>query len=81
MYINRYTVEGEGTFPLDMLRYAASYPSSSQDVEAMYPNRKEYRDVTLCKRDGTKGDAALTWEGRWASFGWRVVRSEVSKLG
>lgn len=59
------TVEGSGTFPLDMLRYDCAYPKTSDDVSAMRGNGK--RQVILIAR-------AMT-PARWASFGWRVTSS------
>lgn len=69
-YIHEFTVEGSGNFPLDMLRYDGCYPYESEDVERM-TTRGERRQVKLISI-GPRGDRSPT-EGRWESFGWRVV--------
>jgi hypothetical protein len=69
----RFTVEGTGTFPLDMLRYDCCWPVSQQDVAAMdyVPGQRPATrkvDLVMC---------AITTNGpaceRWSSFGWSVV--------
>lgn len=66
-----YTVEGRGEFPFDMLRYDQCWPKrESEDVVNMAPShpgmRREVRRVTLV---GTHSPT----EGRWESFGWKVL--------
>lgn len=68
-----YTVSGETAFPLDMLRYDASYPASSSDVVMIHES--------LCSRPtgrlvinliSVHDKNWLPTQARWKSFGWRV---------
>jgi hypothetical protein len=69
-----YTVEGRGEFPVDMLRKEFARPFSEEDrikIEATIADGlkpREIRRVTLVTRERE------TLDGRWESFGWRVVR-------
>lgn len=74
----RFTVEGSGVFPFDMLRYDACWPESeardSYKLDAQRLQDKEAfgrRQVTLL----TDSLHAPT-HGRWQSFTWRVVSEE-----
>ena len=74
----RFTVEGSGTFPFDMLRYDACWPESesrdSYRLAADYGNDKNppsRRQVTLL----SDNRHAPTY-GRWESFTWKVISSE-----
>jgi len=62
-----FVVLGEGTFPLDMLRYDRCCPVTGDDVDSLL--YKKEREIILVHYD------CKNWEpsGRWASFGWRVV--------
>lgn len=60
-----FTVEGRGTFPLDMLRYDACWPYSGDDVCKMGDDVKERRSIRLV----TGSDNSPT-HGRWSSFMW-----------
>ena len=73
MYATKFTVEGGGQFPLDMLRYDGAYPVSSSDVSAMTDRGR--RRVSLATAHPTKGNNGLTPK-RWQSFGWVVVSVE-----
>lgn len=67
-----YSVQGRGSFPIDMLRYDRCWPASeggdSAKVEASFQPRasREERIVALIGLDEPT-------EGRWASFGWKVL--------
>lgn len=67
-----FTVEGIGTFPFDMLRYDQCWPkresedSTELELHPRSTRVREARQVTLV------GISPPT-EGRWASFGWRVL--------
>jgi hypothetical protein len=77
-YLFRFTVEGSGEFPVDMLRYDSAWPSSESDsyrISAHYgmPDAKacERRKVELKAYGWHK-----RWEpnqARWRSFGWNVT--------
>lgn len=65
-----YVVEGQGEFPLDMLRKDGSWPAGQADALAMNasPERSApKRRVTLFTLE------RFITEARWESFGWRVV--------
>lgn len=74
----RFTVEGSGAFPFDMLRYDACWPESeardSYQLQLSFQtDATEYlkrRRVTLLSDDRN-----APTEGRWKSFNWRVVES------
>lgn len=63
-------VEGRGTFPLDMLRYDSCCPATETDTSHVNGVVAEVRRVVL-RRFSVSGQPAT--EGRWRSFGWRVV--------
>lgn len=63
----KFTVEGSGSFPLDMLRYDCCWPATSGDVAQMTAvtyNTKRKVEL-LSHREPTKE--------RWKSFIWPVV--------
>lgn len=64
----KFTVEGSGPFPLDMLRYDSAHPSSETDANRAQDAERGRRRVTLL---------STAWKaptvGRWESFGWHVV--------
>lgn len=67
-----FTVEGRGSFPIDMLRYDSCWParegSDSFEIEASFRPRSGTgkRKVRLV---GTREPTI----GRWESFGWKVA--------
>lgn len=77
----KYKVRGTADFPLDMLRYDASYPAGTEDAHSIHNNlrhcpgqdRREARTVTLI------GPVEPT-AGRWESFGWIVMSNETVKF-
>lgn len=71
----RYTVEGAGEFPYDMLRYDESHPDQQADSLGLDTHHRERRTVTLIH----KTIGASSWhpqEDRWKSFLWRVTGIE-----
>lgn len=64
--VTRFTVEGSGQFPFDMLRYDQCWPVGLCDAAQMKENN--YRRIVL----ETHRKSAPT-DGRWESFCWRVV--------
>lgn len=80
-YVVEFWVQGVGEFPLDMLRYEKCYPRSEEDSHTMHDReRDEPRMVHLQSVrpiDGRAAEALLRYptEGRWESFGWRVVNT------
>jgi hypothetical protein len=65
----RYVVEGNLPFPLDMLRYDSAWPATSQDVTAIEksfdPMSGKIRVTVFCRHELTAG--------RWDSFGWKIL--------
>jgi hypothetical protein len=78
-YSQRFTAEGVGEFPYDMLRYDSCYPDTEQDSALLgkpYPqDRTERRSVRL--RRVVPMAKALPTFARWASFGWTVYTETV----
>lgn len=81
-YHHTFTVEGAGTFPIDMLRYDCCHPDRGEDAGAIeeYPQRDRglstRRSVQLARITAGRG-----WQptaGRWASFGWIVTEHQES---
>ncbi len=75
---HEYTVTGRGSFPVDMLRYDASYPKSTDDAVSialqMTDDREVYggmRTITLCHNCDYRSWSPT--EGRWDSFVWTVA--------
>jgi hypothetical protein len=68
------TVNGRGSFPLDMLRYDRCVPLESIDCERIddveYTERRTVRLVRYSEQ-GSKATAA-----RWSSFGWTILTDE-----
>jgi hypothetical protein len=74
-----FTVEGGGTFPIDMLRYDACYPASEADSYATEWNVGDgLRRVTL-KHRVTKDECLNHYptEDRWKSFTWNIVPGSI----
>lgn len=87
MYITDFTVEGRGDFPLDMLRYDQCWPADSAAVTAIettYGSELERHGSTVAQQPGLRrirlrkvsGSGIGPTEGRWNSFGWRVVETD-----
>jgi len=80
MYITRFTVEGSGPFPLDMLRYDQCYPATQQAVDQILVSMDETRiigerrQIELFVAHPIRQHHKLTPE-RWESFGWTIVDS------
>jgi hypothetical protein len=73
----KFTVEGSGVFPFDMLRYDACWPRSeatdSLALQAgLYGEGAPKRQVTLL----TDSVSSPTIR-RWESFTWRVLNTEI----
>lgn len=77
--LHRFTVEGSGQFPFDMLRHDRCWPSSSTEVIGLAPHDRstlygDRRRVELHSHIEPKPD-------RWASFGWPVVEQHTLDVG
>lgn len=66
-----FTVEGNGPFPIDMIRHDRCWPASQEQVTALAPHSRsilygEPRRVELRSHSEPN-------EGRWRSFQWQIV--------
>lgn len=72
-YLIRFTVEGKGYFPVDMLRYDSCFPSNQSSVTRL-GNSPESREVYLARVTNRK-QWTPTYD-RWRSFGWIVTHTD-----
>lgn len=74
----RFTVQGRGQFPLDMLRYDRCWPRGETDANvAQSSSERAVGEARLVELTAT--DRPSYWtptEGRWRSFGWVVASVE-----
>ena len=73
--VYRFTVRGWGAFPTDMLRYDHCWPATQQDASSItryfeFHSGFEKYDITLCSADAPTTD-------RWASFDFKVIKTEI----
>jgi len=73
-----FTVEGQGRFPIDMLRYDSCYPASESEScklsESVENGGLAVRRVELaCRNDRERWTPMAA---RWESFGWTVLCCE-----
>ncbi len=75
VHLFKFTVEGSGKFPTDMLRYDACWPVHEGEARRLAegPDDRERRTVTL--KRAAVNDQGPTVE-RWRSFGWTVTNVE-----
>lgn len=71
----RFTVEGSGSFPIDMLRYDACWPATQADVSTVESSFLSVRLRGPGPRKVTveTNGARRPTRDRWASFGWAVI--------
>ena len=75
----KFTVEGRGEFPLDMLRYDRCFPRTGVDVEMM-ERPPEVLNSPRCVTLVALARDWIFWQptlDRWLSFGWRVIDVQV----
>lgn len=65
-----FTVEGEGEFPFDMLRYDGCHPATEPSSHKLNTSRDERREVVLTSRSRQEHWAPN--KQRWERFGWSV---------
>ena len=63
-------VEGNGEFPVDMLRYDSAFPAQECDTSAI--GRHETRRVVLCRRSVNQEPGT---PDRWRSFTWKIIHA------
>jgi hypothetical protein len=70
-----FTVEGNGKFPFDMLRYDQCWPTHGGAASNLNPLRdKDGSDMTIRRQITlTSIRASAPTIARWESFGWKVV--------
>jgi hypothetical protein len=74
--IARFTIEGRGAFPLDMLRYDCCHPAQSEDASAIEHSFRDHDRWSVRLDRVARGGCPVTdmiTVGRWESFGCRVV--------
>lgn len=81
LYRTTYTVSGRGGFPIDMLRYAVSWPHDEADARAIEDSLEsaDYGDpftvrLTKYHRDATPQLCEDRWESK---FRWKVLTNTV----
>ncbi len=82
--VHKFTVEGRGRFPIDMLRFDRCWPRDTDATAnidwAMYPELDAKRNIGPYRVTLLHNDERRHWEptaARWSSFGWSVVSHEV----
>lgn len=85
LYRTDYCVTGRGAFPVDMLRYACSWPKDESDVyiiERSHESDVEAQDLfTLYLTKYHRDEKPSLSEDRWAAkFRWKVLPSTVSTV-
>jgi len=74
-YLQEYQVEGEGDFPIDMLRYDSAWPAREDQVSRIQevPLEKKYGQTRVVDLHRFSFNGEGPHEARWESFGWRVI--------
>lgn len=77
MYEVRFTVEGKGEFPFDMLRYDSCHPDRGVDVRAMTVDPMSEEALEAPRKVALVTFRLMANQGpteaRWRSFGWTVA--------
>ena len=69
-FFHKFTVQGGGAFPVDMLRYDNAFPASERESGKMDVHILDRREVSLaCWQNSYRWQPE---ELRWESFGWVV---------
>ena len=77
MYETRFTVSGDFSFPIDMLRFDQCFPASQEDVRAI-SQKDSIREVNLIQYH--EGKTSRVTPARWRSFLWEVTTSTTRKV-
>lgn len=77
----RYTVEGRGAFPLDMLRYDACWPERTEDAMSIaeptyFATREKVIELNDKSRQVRLVSNTAPTDARWRSFMWKVVSND-----
>ena len=73
--MQKYTVEGHGDFPIEMLWAEGAYPANPSDVSVIRVSPVGRYRVQL-RRWVSFQDRAHLLRG-WAAYGWQVVESQL----
>lgn len=76
--VYHFIVTGNGPFPLDMLRYDAAWPRTTDDALVIARTFKDRGPEVATVVSLTSHTPATV--GRWHSFGWKVIASEVQTI-
>ena len=68
VWLTRFTVEGRGQFPYDMLRYDSCYPRTGIDAAKLVERGPRRIEMVMVDHYGHGPERQ-----RWASFLWTVV--------
>ena len=68
----KFTVEGTGAFPVDMLRYDSCWPLNQAHDSVAIASSFSTRNLGVPWKISLVGNKEPTC-GRWASFGWKVT--------
>ena len=79
-YLHTICVQGDGVFPLDMLRYDCLHPKHTDDATRMAASLRhlipsEGVNIFYLEREAPKNWSPT--EARWESFGFRVVSHSI----
>lgn len=74
------TVEGDGPFPIDMLRYDCCFPDSETMSERIDFLNDQHNRVIELRRRGLNPRLGQHSIGRWRSFGWTVIDERDARL-
>lgn len=75
MHRTTFTATGEGSFPIDMLRYDQCFPADSEGVDALMHGGSVVRLALLHPTRTVR----LTPD-RWESFGWHITVDSTRKV-
>jgi hypothetical protein len=80
MYVQTFSVEGDGQFPIDMLRYDRCYPHTEHEsYEIMRSHDGESRKFRVKLQRIVYSKTPPT-QGRWESFCWKVDEHSIETV-
>lgn len=69
-YYHEFEVEGQGRFPIDMLRYDRCFPVTEADSRKIYDTKSRQYNKILLGAFAHRGWMPTSF--RWKQFGWLV---------
>jgi len=81
-YIHEATVEGAGTFPVDMLRHDGCHPTSAKSVDVIVQtNQQGTREPWKVELAAASSSKEPLWtKARWKSFGARITKKSIRPM-